>query len=159
MPRDRSFEKISVLVVDHDQHMRKIVRSLLSGFGIHRIYEAADGAQGLELLAQNRPDVVLTEWDLPMLDGAEMVRLIRRPDSPFATVGIILMTARPERRLVQMAMRLGINEILVKPFSAKGLLDRLTLVVHHPRPFVQNAGYFGPAPRAPRGLEYAGQRI
>jgi two-component system, chemotaxis family, chemotaxis protein CheY len=44
-------------------------------------------------------------------------------------------------------MQLGVNEILCKPFSAKGLFQRLDLVINHPRPFVQQPGYFGPLPR------------
>lgn len=149
MAREKSFENTAVLVVDDDQYLRKIVRSLLIGFGVPRVYEAGDGAQGLELMQQFRPDLVLTDWEMPMLDGAEMVRLIRQPSSPYATVGIIMMTAHTERHRIQKAMRLGVNEIIAKPFSAKSLHDRMTLVVHHPRPFVQHAGYFGPAPRAP----------
>lgn len=140
-----------VLVVDDDQHMRKIVRSLLMGFGVSRVYEAGDGAAGLEMVHQFRPDVILTDWEMPMLNGAEMVKLIRNPKtSPHATIPIIVMTAHTEKHRIQAAIHAGVNEIIVKPFSAKTLLQRLESVVLRPRPFVQIGGYFGPMPRESR---------
>ena len=143
-----TFNRIVALVVDDDTHHRKIVRSLLMSFGVRRVYEAADGAQGLELIQQYRPDVVLLDWEMPMLTGAEMVRLIRNPfTSAFAAVPIILVTGYTERYRIQQALQLGVNEILCKPFSSKALWQRLDLVVNHPRPFIQKRGYFGPLPR------------
>jgi len=140
--------RLSILVVDDDAYLRKIIRSLLAGFGIQRIYEAGDGAQGLEQMQQFRPDVVLLDLEMPMLNGAEMIKLIRNPNSSAqSTVPIVLMTGHTQRHRIQEAMLLGVNEILVKPFSAKSLLERLRLVVEHPRPFVQRGSYFGPLPR------------
>ena len=145
------YAHIAVLVVDDDTYLRKIVRSLLIGFGVQRVYEAGDGAQGLEVLQQFKPDVLLIDWEMPMLNGAEMIRLVRNPEtSPHATVPIILMTAHTERHRIEQAMQMGVNEMLVKPFSAKALLQRLDLVVNHPRPFMQLGNYFGPMPRPVR---------
>jgi two-component system chemotaxis response regulator CheY len=151
------YSQIAVLVVDDDAYLRKIVRSLLIGFGVQRVYEAGDGAQGLELMNRFRPDVLLVDWEMPMLNGAEMIRLVRDPaNSNHATVPIILMTGHTERHRIQQAMQLGINEMLVKPFSAKSLLQRLDLVVNHPRPFMQIGNYFGPMPRPARGAANLG---
>lgn len=145
------FSQVAVLVVDDDAYLRKIVRSLLIGFGVQRVYEAGDGAQGLEVMQQFKPDVLLVDWEMPMLNGAEMIRLVRNPEtSPQATVPIILMTAHTERHRIEQAMQMGVNEMLVKPFSAKSLLQRLDLVVNHPRPFMQVGNYFGPMPRPAR---------
>ncbi len=143
-----AFAKTSVLLVDDDTYLRKITRSLLMSFGVRRVYEAGDGAQGLEHLNQFRPDVVLLDWEMPMLNGAEMIRLVRNPrTSSNPMVPIVLITGYTERYRIQEALQLGVNEVLSKPFSAKGLLQRLNLVVNSPRPFVQQAGYFGPMPR------------
>jgi two-component system, chemotaxis family, chemotaxis protein CheY len=151
------YAQTAVLVVDDDAYLRKIVRSLLIGFGVQRVYEAGDGAQGLELLEQFRPDVLLVDWEMPMLTGAEMIRLVRNPEtSANATVPIIMMTGHTERHRIEQAMQLGVNEILVKPFSAKGLLQRLDLVKNHARPFMQIGSYFGPMPRQPRGAAAIG---
>ncbi|GGE37987.1 response regulator [Agaricicola taiwanensis] len=142
------FARLSILVIDNDPHMRKIARGLLTGFPVGRVYEASDGAQGLEMVHQFRPDAILTEWEMPMLNGEEMVRLIRNPKtSPFATVPIIVMTAHTQRYQIHAAIQAGVNEIIVKPFSAKDLLQRLESVVARPRPFIQIGGYFGPLPR------------
>ena len=157
MSASSPFSQIAVLVVDDDAYLRKIIRSLLVGFGVQRVYEAGDGAQGLELIQQFKPDVVLVDWEMPMLNGAEMIRLVRNPEtSPHATVSIIMMTGHTERHRIQAAMQLGINEMLVKPFSAKSLLQRLELVVNHPRPFMQIGNYFGPMPRPARGAASLG---
>ncbi len=142
------FANLSVLIVDDDPYLRKIARSLLMSFAVGRVYEAGDGAQGLEMVHQFRPDILLTDWEMPMLNGAEMVRLIRNPKtSPYATVPIIVMTAHTQRHHIQSALQAGVNEIIVKPFSAKGLLQRMESVVLRPRPFVQLGSYFGPMPR------------
>lgn len=135
----------AILIVDDDTYYRKIIRSLLTSFGVKRIYEAGDGAQALEVMQQFRPDVVIVDLEMPMLNGTEMIKLVRNPQSSsHATVPIILATGHTERGRIQEAIALGVNAILVKPFSAKTLLQRLDFVVNHPRPFVHAGGYFGP---------------
>ncbi len=128
--------------------MRTILRTMLQGFGARRIVEAEDGASGLEAMERANPDILILDWVMPILDGADMTRMIRTPDNPFAYVPIIMVTAHTERSRILEARKLGVHELLCKPISAKALYQRITSVILQPRDFVKSPGYFGPAPRA-----------
>jgi DNA-binding response OmpR family regulator len=139
---------LSVLVVDDSQYMRKIVRNLLVNIGIKKIYEAGDGIAGLEAIRTVQPDLVILDWEMPLLNGPEMVRIVRSPGVfPMPDLPIIMLSAHGERWRVVEAVRLGVNEYLVKPVSAKALLDRIVSIVAKPRPSVQFGDYYGPEPR------------
>jgi DNA-binding response OmpR family regulator len=92
--------------------------------------------------------VVILDWHLPLLNGAEFVRIVRSPGVfPMADIPIIVLTSHGERWRVIEAARLGVHEYLRKPVSAQALLDRLTLILAKPRPIVQRGDYYGPEPR------------
>ena len=139
---------IEILIVDDNQYMRKVVRNLLVNLGVKNIHEAADGIAGLEAIRTYVPDIVLLDWEMPLLNGAELVRIVRSP-GVFAVpdVPIIMLTAHVERWRVLDATRLGVNEFLKKPVSGKALLDRIVSILSHPRPMVQIGDYYGPEPR------------
>jgi two-component system chemotaxis response regulator CheY len=141
-------QELGVLVVDDNQYMRKIVRNLLTNIGVRKVYEASDGISGLDTLRIVAPDVVILDWELPLLNGAEFVRIVRSPGVfPMSDVPIIILSSHGERSRVVEAIRIGVNEYLRKPVSAQALLDRLTLIVAKPRPVVQLGDYYGPKPR------------
>jgi two-component system, chemotaxis family, chemotaxis protein CheY len=142
------FSSIKVLVVDDEHYMRKVVRTLLMSCGVRTIYEAPDGPAGLELVRSMAPDVVILDWEMPGLDGAGFVRMVRSPDTfPFPDVPIIMLTGHGERSRVIEAVQIGVNEFLLKPVSSKALQDRLISVLTKPRPLVKSGDYYGPAPR------------
>ena len=94
------------------------------------------------------PDVVMLDWEMPLLNGAELVRIVRSPGVfPMPDIPIIMLTAHGERWRIVEAVKLGVNEFLCKPVSAKALLDRLVSILLKPRESVQFGGYYGPAPR------------
>jgi len=139
---------LSLLVVDDNQYMRKIVRNLLTNIGVRKVFEASDGIAGLDALRTVFPDVVILDWELPMLNGGEFVRIVRSPGVfPQCDVPIIMLSAHGERWRVVEAARIGVNEYLRKPISAQALLDRLTAIIAKPRPLVQLGDYYGPEPR------------
>jgi two-component system, chemotaxis family, chemotaxis protein CheY len=143
------FPDMSVLIVDDGHYSRKLIREMLSRVNIRRVSEAPDGAEALGLLADVRPDVVILNWEMPILSGEEFIRLTRTPStSPSPTVPIILMLSTPEKHTVERAVMLGVNEILVKPFSPKALWARLDEVVHRPRQYLKTpGGLLRPLPR------------
>lgn len=142
------FAATKVLVVDDEHYMRKVVRTLLMSIGIRTVYEAPDGPAGLELIRTMAPDVVIVDWQMPGLDGAGFVRMIRSPDTfPFPDLPIIMLTGHGERSRVVEAIQIGVNEFLLKPVSSKALQGRLLSVLTKPRPIVQSGGYYGPVPR------------
>ncbi|HLA20996.1 MAG TPA: response regulator [Pseudolabrys sp.] len=142
------FAAAKVLVVDDEHYMRKVVRTLLMSIGVRTVYEAADGRAGLELIRSVAPDVVIVDWEMPGLDGADFVRMVRSPASfPYPDVPIIMLTGHGERSRVVEAVQVGVNEFLLKPVSSKALQDRMVAVLTNPRPVVQSGDYYGPVPR------------
>lgn len=141
-------QSLSVLVIDDNPYTRKIVRNLLLNLGVKNINEAGDGVAGLDAIRAFGPDVVILDWEMPLLNGAELVRIVRSPGAfPMPHVPIIMLSAHGERWRVVEAARIGVNEYLVKPVSAKALFDRLMSIVVKPRPVVQVGDYYGPRPR------------
>src|SRR5581483_54525 len=143
-------QQLSVLVVDDNAFMRSIVRNLLANIGVKKVAEASDGIAALEFIRQTPPDVIVLDWEMPLLNGPELVRIVRSPGVfPLPDIPIIMLTAHGERWRVTEAARLGVNEFLCKPVSAKALLDRLLSILLKPRQSVQLGEYYGPVPRHP----------
>jgi len=141
-------QQLKVLVVDDNAFMRGIVRSLLGHFGVKRIFEAGDGIAALELIRTVTPDVMVLDWEMPLLNGPELVRIMRSPGVfPTPDIPIIMLTAHGERRRILESVELGVNEFLCKPVSAKALYDRLLSILLKPRENVQLGNYYGPALR------------
>src|ERR1700684_3011861 len=141
-------QSLCILVVDDNQYMRKMIRNLLINCGIKDIYEASDGIGALDSIRTVAPDAVILDWEMPLLSGPELVRIVRSPGVfPMPDVPIIMLTGHCERWRVVEAVRLGVNEFLTKPGSAQSLYDRLLLVATQPRPIVQVGDYYGPEPR------------
>jgi DNA-binding response OmpR family regulator len=137
-----------VLLVDDEPYMRKVVRTLLISIGVRNIFEAPDGPAGLDAIRNNTPDIVILDWEMPGLDGAGFVRMVRSPHTfPYPDIPIIMLTGHGERSRVIQAVELGVNEFLLKPVSSKSLRDRLVAVLTKPRPLVKSGDYYGPAPR------------
>jgi two-component system chemotaxis response regulator CheY len=139
---------IKVVIIDDRFLMRKVVRSLLISVGVEQIFEAGDGVSGLDAICTVVPDIVLLDWDMPGMSGAEFVRKVRSP-ATFAQpdVPLIILTAHDERSCVIEAERLGVHDYLVKPVLGQALLSSIVSVMVKPRPFVQIGDYYGPEPR------------
>jgi CheY-like chemotaxis protein len=111
-------QSLCVLVVDDNQYMRKMIRTLLVNCGVKDIYEAADGIAALDAIRTIAPDVVILDWEMPLLSGAELVRIVRSPGVfPMSDVPIIMLSGHGERWRIVEAARLGVNEFLIKPFT------------------------------------------
>ncbi len=117
---EQLLSSVDVLIVDDNQFMRKVVRNILTNIGIKTIHEAADGLAGLEAIRVHAPDIVILDWEMPMLNGAELLRIVRNPRSfPLPDVPIIMLTSHLERWRVMEATRLGVHEFVAKPISGK----------------------------------------
>lgn len=137
-----------VLVVDNDHYMRKVIKGLLHASGVKALHEASSGLEGIEGIITLNPDVVILDWNLPDLNGAEFMRIVRSPLTfPMPAVAIIMLTGRVDRETVVEAVRLGVNECLCKPVSAKTLYERMVAIRARPRAMVRIGDYYGPAPR------------
>ena len=143
-------QQLRMLVVEDNPFMRTLVRNMLANIGVKKVYEAGDGIAALEMIRSVTPDIIVLDWEMPLLNGPELVRIVRSPGVfPFPDIPIIMLTAHGERWRVTEASRLGINEFLCKPVSAKSLFDRLLSILLKPRASVQLGEYYGPVPRHP----------
>ena len=147
---DKLVQSLSVLIVEDNQYMRKLIRNILVNIGVKNIHEAGDGIAGLEAIRMFAPELVILDWEMPLLNGAEMVRIVRSPGVfPVPDVPIIMLTGHVERWRVIEASRLGVNEFLKKPVSGKVLLERIVTILTRPRAMVRLGDYYGPEPRKP----------
>jgi CheY-like chemotaxis protein len=138
-------ESLRFLIVDDNQHMRRIVRMLVMSYGARKICEAEDGASALETFQSQAPDIVITDWAMPVFDGVELTKMLRNPDtSPNPYVPIIMMTGHSIKSRIIEARDSGVTEFVCKPLSARDLYTRIISAVLKPRPFIKASAYFGP---------------
>lgn len=136
---------VTVMVVEDNANMRNVLRTVLQLIGVGSIVTAGDGREALELLRTRAVDILMVDWEMKPLDGLEMIRAIRTvPDHPNRFTPIIMVSAHSEVDRVKQARDAGVNEFLVKPISAKRVMERLIDVIERPRQYVKSRGYFGP---------------
>ncbi|TWU51942.1 response regulator [Rubripirellula reticaptiva] len=111
-----------VLLVDDSGVMRKIILRALNAIGISDVVEAADGAQALALFGEESFQLVLTDWNMPNMNGLELLKAIRSSGS---TTPVIMITTESEQGRVLEAIQAGASNYLVKPFEQETLMDKL----------------------------------
>lgn len=151
-------KSLSVLVVDDNMNMRKILGAILKSFGIRDIQEADDGLQALRTLNGREVDIVFTDLMMQPVDGLAFIKWIRTSTaSPCPYVPIIMITGHATKRSLDEARMAGVTEFLAKPLNARGVMHRLNEVISNPRPFVRVGDYFGPCRRRRIDHEFSGQ--
>ncbi|MGZ9113780.1 MAG: response regulator [Brevundimonas sp.] len=152
-----SLSALKVLLVDDNPHMRVIAAAVLQSAGIRLVREAGDGGEALEILRDYPADLVIVDFKMFPLDGVQFTRLVRNsPDTANPYLPIIMMTGHSEKSRIYEARDAGVTEFVVKPITAKAILDRIQAVIFHPRPFVKTEGYFGPDRRRTQSPNYKG---
>lgn len=151
------YDLLRILLVEDNPHMRTLLAGILRGLGVTRIVEAADGAQGLQMLRDHAIDVVLTDLSMQPLDGIDFVRLLRSaPESANPMTPVVMITGHSTMARVSAARDAGVSEILTKPVTARGVVERLHQAVENPRPFVRTGDYFGPDRRRRKDPAFRG---
>jgi CheY-like chemotaxis protein len=146
--RKLDLANLSALVIDDQPFYRSLLVDVLRSIGMTSISVAEDGLTGLKAFEENRPDVVITDWMMPNLDGVALTKKIRaHPIEARKQTPIILVTAANQRSKIEFARSCGIDEFILKPISAKSIVDRLREVIERPRPFVSLRTYSGPCRR------------
>ena len=142
------FDRVRVLVVDDNAHMRKLVMTILQAFGVQQIGEAENGERAWTVLRETNPDVVVLDWVMEGMSGLDLIQMIRtNPQAPNPFVPVIMLTGHTSLDHVRQARDAGVNEFIAKPVSVKTMMSRLVAVIEHPRPYVRTGGYFGPCRR------------
>lgn len=118
---------LSCLVVDDQQTMRSLVRTGLQQLGFRTIYEAPDGEEGLRQMLARPIHLVISDYNMPKLDGLGLLRAIRS-HPPIQKTAFIMLTGRADKELVQRAVQFGVNNYLVKPFTVQTLKEKIEAI-------------------------------
>ncbi|MDB5761655.1 MAG: cheY [Herminiimonas sp.] len=119
--------KIKFLVVDDFSTMRRIVRNLLKELGYTNVDEAEDGAMGLAKLKSEQFDFVISDWNMPVMDGLDMLKAIRA-DAALSKLPVLMVTAEAKKENIIAAAQAGANGYVVKPFTAATLDEKLSKI-------------------------------
>ncbi len=119
---------LRVLVVDDFATMRKIEKNILGQLGIKNVDEADDGATALPKVQQNQYDVILLDWNMPQMSGLEFLKALRADPNTKGTP-VIMVTAEALKDNIIAAAQAGVNDYVVKPFTAGVLEDKLKKVL------------------------------
>jgi two-component system chemotaxis response regulator CheY len=112
-----------VLLIDDSKTMRSIQRSILKQIGYSEIEEASNGQDAIEKASVFNPDLCLVDWNMPLLDGLGFVSAFRKtnPSTP-----VIMVTTEAEKSRVIEAIKAGVNDYVVKPFTPDLLSERIS---------------------------------
>jgi two-component system KDP operon response regulator KdpE len=126
--KDDAVEPV-IVVIDDEVQLRRLLRISLEANG-YKVYEAANGQQGLAEVAARHPDVVVLDLGLPDMDGMDVVVRLRE----WSTVPIIILSVRESEHDKVTALRNGADDYLTKPFSTSELIARLQVALRHSQP-------------------------
>lgn len=118
---------MKILVVDDFSTMRRIIRNLLRDLGFNNTEEADDGATALPMLKTGRFDFLVTDWNMPIMEGIDLVRAIRA-DPDLRELPILMVTAEARREQIVAAAEAGVNGYIVKPFTAQTLEQKIAKI-------------------------------
>ena len=113
---------MKILLVHNSRTIRNIQKNTLASMDYTDIREAADGVEALAVLNEQRPDLMLVDWNMPNMDGITMVRKVRETDK---TLPMIMVTTEAEKARVIEALKAGVNNYVVKPFTAETLSEKI----------------------------------
>jgi len=113
---------MKILLVDDSRTIRNIQKNVLSQLGHTDILEAADGVEALKVMKETMPELVLIDWNMPNMDGITLVRKIRETDK---ALPLMMCTTEAEKSRVIEAIQAGVNNYVVKPFTAETLSEKI----------------------------------
>jgi two-component system, chemotaxis family, chemotaxis protein CheY len=115
---------MKILVVDDFSTMRRIIRNLLRDLGFTNVSEADDGSTALPMLQNGRFELLITDWNMPGMQGLDLLKAIRADDQ-LRDLPVLMVTAESKREQIVAAAQAGINGYIVKPFTAQTLKEKL----------------------------------
>ncbi|QPG04928.1 chemotaxis response regulator CheY [Salinimonas marina] len=117
-------KSMKILVVDDFSTMRRIIKNLLKDLGFSNIQEADDGNTALPMLQQGDFDFVVTDWNMPGMQGIDLLKNIRA-DGRLKHLPVLMVTAEAKKEQIVAAAQAGVNGYVVKPFTAATLKEKL----------------------------------
>jgi two-component system, chemotaxis family, chemotaxis protein CheY len=124
MPADPSMK---ILIVDDMVTMRRIVKNVLKQLGFSNIDEAENGQDGLQKLKSSKYDFVVSDWNMPVMTGIDMLRAIRA-DEQLKAIPVLMVTAEAQQKNLVEAVQAGVSNYIVKPFTAETMQEKLAKI-------------------------------
>lgn len=115
---------MKILIVDDFSTMRRIIKNLLRELGFNNTMEADDGSTALPMLKNGGFDFLVTDWNMPNMEGIELLRAVRA-DPALKTLPVLMVTAEAKRDQIVEAAQAGVNGYIVKPFTAETLKEKI----------------------------------
>jgi two-component system chemotaxis response regulator CheY len=107
---------IKILIVNDFCIMRKIIRNILTQFGFKNILEADDGTTAFEILKKEKVDLIISDWNMPKMNGIELLKTVRN-DENLKDIPFIMVTAEAQKENILEAIKYKVNQYIVKPFT------------------------------------------
>ena len=123
---------LDVLLVDDDPVARRMVSGLLQRLGVHNIRQAEDGRAALEEIKKQKPQVLITDWGMPRINGLQLLQVIRQ-HATLKALPVLMITGRSEKEYILTAAQEGVSSYIVKPFDAQTLEAKLTTMLGESR--------------------------
>jgi two-component system chemotaxis response regulator CheY len=120
---------MKVLVVDDFATMRRILRGVLKEIGFTKIVEADDGSTALAVLKKDKVDLIVSDWNMPEVTGLELLKAVRGDES-MKNVPFLMVTAEGQKDSVVQAVQAGVDNYVVKPFTADTIKQKLEQIFH-----------------------------
>ena len=119
---------MKVLVVDDFATMRRIIKNLLKQGEYKNITEAEDGAEALKILKSEKIDFIISDWNMPNMTGLELLKAVRA-DSELSSLPFLMVTAESLKDNIVMAVKEGVSNYIVKPFTAEVLSEKIEKII------------------------------
>jgi two-component system, chemotaxis family, chemotaxis protein CheY len=123
------FSQISFLIVDDQPFARRLVRSMLVGFGSREIYESANGVEAFDLARYVMPNIIVTDLVMPLFNGLRFIKMAKEPKSPTHAIPVIVLSGYLTKAAAVLVKDTGADELLVKPVSPKALYEHIVHLV------------------------------
>ncbi len=138
-------KSVTFLIVDDVAFTRVMIRRILSSFNAGEMRDAKSGEEAIGILEAFDPDIIIADWEMGSMDGIEFVKQVRESDNEaIRFLPIIMLSGHSELSRVAAARDAGVNEFIIKPFSAASVFSRIEAVIERPRKFVKSGDFFGP---------------
>lgn len=115
---------MKILIVDDFSTMRRIIKNLLRELGFNNTVEADDGQTALPKLYGGGIDFLITDWNMPTLNGLDLLRMVRA-DPNLKHIPVLMVTAEAKREQIVEAAQAGVNGYVIKPFTAATLQEKI----------------------------------
>ena len=120
---------LQILVVEDQPTIRTILKAQLRGMGYKQISEACDGESAFGILKKKTIDLIISDWNMPLMNGYELLKAVRADDS-LADTPFILTSGAISNSNINMALQLKVNQFILKPFTLATLEEKIAQVIH-----------------------------